>query len=177
MLNAESVYINQINDNHYIYAKLDPILILVQFTDEDDNVFNEYYKGFFDEVTFPDWEPYYLGHQFNEWVKIYDENHIMIFEPRFTDMVYTVTFYDSMGEVYDEQTVVHGQNPITPQNPEYDHHIFVGWNHILSNITGEGLDTIKKEFIHITYSHKDEEEIGDGFSTVVDNEAEYRDKL
>jgi GTP-binding protein len=46
----------------------------------------------------------------------------------------------------------------------------------LSNITGEGLDDIKKAFIHITYTHKDEEE-GDGFTTVVDNDAEYRDHV
>ncbi len=45
----------------------------------------------------------------------------------------------------------------------------------LSNITGSGLDEIKKAFIHITYSHKEEE--GDGFTTVVDTEAEYRDKI
>ena len=46
----------------------------------------------------------------------------------------------------------------------------------LSNITGEGLDDIKKAFIHITYTHKDEED-GDGFTTVVDNDAEYRDHV
>ncbi len=34
----------------------------------------------------------------------------------------------------------------------------------------------KKAFIHITYTHKDEEE-GDGFTTVVDNDAEYRDHV
>ena len=46
----------------------------------------------------------------------------------------------------------------------------------LSNITGSGLDAIKQAFIHITYTHK-EEEVGDGFSTVVDESVEYRDKV
>ncbi len=46
----------------------------------------------------------------------------------------------------------------------------------LSNITSEGLEDIKKAFIHITYTHKDEVE-GDGFTTIVNNDAEYRDNV
>ncbi|NCB02454.1 MAG: GTPase ObgE [Spirochaetia bacterium] len=46
----------------------------------------------------------------------------------------------------------------------------------LSNITGIGLEEIKKAFIHIAYTYKEEKE-GDGFSTIVDTSAQYRDEV
>lgn len=44
----------------------------------------------------------------------------------------------------------------------------------LSNITGEGLDLVKQAFIHLVGTA--EKPVDDGFSTVVDSDAEYRDE-
>jgi GTP-binding protein len=44
----------------------------------------------------------------------------------------------------------------------------------LSNITGEGLEEVKQAFIHLVGKANKPKE--DGFSTVVDTEAEYREE-
>ena len=45
----------------------------------------------------------------------------------------------------------------------------------LSNITGEGLDDVKKAFIHLV--GESNKPIDDGFTTTIDTEAEYREEL
>ena len=49
-------------------------------------------------------------------------------------------------------------------------HVVIG----LSNITGEGLDSVKQAFIHLVSTA--ENPVDDGFTTVVDTEAEYREE-
>ncbi|MGE0074830.1 MAG: Obg family GTPase CgtA [Sphaerochaetaceae bacterium] len=45
----------------------------------------------------------------------------------------------------------------------------------LSNITGEGLDDVKKAFIHLV--GESNKPVDDGFTTIIDTEAEYREEL
>lgn len=45
----------------------------------------------------------------------------------------------------------------------------------LSNITGEGLDDVKKAFIHLV--GESNKPVDDGFTTTIDTEAEYREEL
>lgn len=133
--NGQSVIEQPIEKNLRFYAKLDPVFILVQFLDEEGNLFHEYQKGYYHHVTYPVEEPVKEGYVFDEWKKIHEDENLVIFEPNLKKAIHSVIFYDFEGKIYCEQDVIHGEDAIVPVNPEYFQHVFIGWNQDLSNIT------------------------------------------
>lgn len=136
-ISAESIYINKIQDNYTLYAKLSPILKDIQFLDEDNQTYYRATIDYFTDIPFPDEPPMSEGYTFVKWVLFSDDKDVVIYKPEFVPSVYTVTFFDQNGEVHNVQEVTHGSQVTPPVSPEKSRHVFVSWDQDLSQVTSD----------------------------------------